>query len=395
MKLIVWHGKWMKDKIVKMNKEITVTRVETTEQFEQLRDEWNTLLFQTPEKDVFLTWEWQFAWWKHIGQNTFKLSLLIIRENEDVIGIAPLMSSIKKKRFTSFRWLENIGNPDCDVGGLIALDSEKIMKALLQYLEEHKYEWDVFELMEINLLNPSTQKILSVINQSQLNTYQMDDKHFYIPFTEQTWEDYYKSLSKNMKHNLKRRTKRINEMGTVTYKKYGGDELTFSNFEEMFILSEKSNFPDLYRTEQLRGFHKSLFEYMQKQEWLQIEMLYVNERPIAFQYGFCFENRYEDWRGGIDKEFETLAPGKLLMMFSLEERFKRGLQENDFLRGVYSYKMDWNPLYRMYANIQIYNRANIKTRLAYWWLRYIKPKLDAWMNKEEKETDEVKNQVEI
>lgn len=374
---------------------VTVTRIQDTQQFESLREAWTTLLFQCENRDVFQTWEWQFAWWKNLGQINNQLWILLFHENKKLIGIAPLMMGEKKRLSVPFHWLGNLGDPDCDVGGLIALDSEKIMKALLKYLEEHKYEWDVFELMEINLLSPDNQKILSVINQAGLNTYQMDEKHFYIPFAEQTWEDYYKSLSKNMKHNLKRRTKRINEMGSVAFKKYSGDTLTSLNFEEMFVLSEKSNFPDLYKTEQLRSFHKSLFEYMQKPEWIQIEMLYINDRAIAFQYGFCFENRYEDWRGGIDKEFETLAPGKLLMMLSIEERFKRGLKENDFLRGVYSYKMDWNPLYRMYANIQIYNRASIKTRLAYWWLRYIKPKLDAWMNKDENEMNEAKNQVEV
>ncbi|NJN79109.1 MAG: GNAT family N-acetyltransferase [Anaerolineales bacterium] len=66
----------------------------------------------------------------------------------------------------------------------------------------------------------------------------------------------------------------------------------------------------MYKSDQTQSFHKDLFSLMQNEEWIQIETLSINDRPIAFQYGFCFEGRYEDWRGGIDKEFETLAPGK-------------------------------------------------------------------------------------
>ncbi|HRJ74767.1 MAG TPA: GNAT family N-acetyltransferase, partial [Anaerolineales bacterium] len=98
--------------------------------------------------------------------------------------------------------------------------------------------------------------------------------------------------------------------------------------------------------------------------------------------GFLFDNKYEDWRGGIDKEFETLAPGKLLMVFSLEERFKLGLRESDFLRGVYSYKTDWNPLSREFTNIQVYNTSNIKSKLAYWWVKHLKPIVESLLSKE-------------
>ncbi|NJN79108.1 MAG: hypothetical protein HC797_00780 [Anaerolineales bacterium] len=70
---------------------ISVTRVENIQQFESLREEWNTLLFQCPDRDIFLTWEWLFAWWKNLGQHDNALWLLLIYEADKLIGIAPLM----------------------------------------------------------------------------------------------------------------------------------------------------------------------------------------------------------------------------------------------------------------------------------------------------------------
>ncbi|MBL8100685.1 MAG: GNAT family N-acetyltransferase [Anaerolineales bacterium] len=366
-----------------MNNKITVTRIETTEQFENLREEWNTLLFQSPEKNIFLTWEWLFAWWKNIGQYHNELWLLLFREGDTLIAIIPLMMSRKKMGIT-LRWLGNIGDPDCDIGGFISINSEKIIQSFVKYIYEHKKDWDVFELMEVNANSPLTQQLLPLLKDSGFKLRQEREQHYYISLNNQTWEEYYNRLSKNMRHNLKRRMKRTSEIGNVTYKKYIGDTLTWKQFEDMFALSEKSNFPDLYKTQQEINFHKSLFHFMQQKEWIQIEFLYVDDRPIAFQYGFCFENRYEDWRGGIDKELDTLAPGKLLMMLSLEERFKRELQESDFLRGIYSYKLDWNPESREFTTIQVYDHTYLKSWLAYWGVKYIYPTLKAWMRKWQK-----------
>jgi CelD/BcsL family acetyltransferase involved in cellulose biosynthesis len=361
--------------------QITVTQVETIEQFESLREEWNALLFQCAEKDIFLTWEWQFAWWKNMGQSKYHLWILLFHQGETLIGIAPFMMMKKRKYGLSFQWLENIGNPECDVSALISIEPEQTTRALLNYLAEKKQKWDVLELMEVNATTAGNQKILKILEESQYGVWRTKEEHFYIPFDGNTWEEYYNQLSKNMKHNLKRRMKRISEMGEVLFEKYSGDSLTWQTFQMMCSVSEKSNFPDLYKSDNLLSFHKDLLAFMQAAEWVQIEMLFINKRPIAFQYGFCFDNKYEDWRGGIDKEFETLAPGKLLMMLSLEKHFKRGLKENDFLRGVYSYKMDWNPLSREFTNIQIYNTSNIKSKLAYAWVKHLKPIVESLLSK--------------
>jgi CelD/BcsL family acetyltransferase involved in cellulose biosynthesis len=370
---------------MKTQNQITITQIETIEQFESLREEWNALLFQCAEKDVFLTWEWQFAWWKNIGQFKYQLRILLFHAGGQLIGIAPFMISQKRKFRFHFRWLENIGNPECDVSAILSVQPEKTAFALLEYLQEKKQEWDVLELMEVNATTTGNQKILKILEDSQYGFWRTKEEHFYIPLAGNTWEAYYNQLSKNMKHNLKRRRKRISELGAVSFKKYSGSSLTWEAFQKMRWVSEKSNFPDLYKFDNVLSFHQDLLVLMKEPEWAQIEMLFIDERPIAFQYGFLFDNKYEDWRGGIDKEFETLAPGKLLMMFSLAERFKLGLRESDFLRGVYAYKMDWNPQSREYANMQLYNTASIKSKLAYWWAAYLKPSLEAWRggNKQE------------
>src|SRR5262245_23535221 len=52
-------------------------------------DEWNALLRQSPSDCVFLTHEWLAAWWKHLADDR-RLAVLAVRENGELLGLAPL-----------------------------------------------------------------------------------------------------------------------------------------------------------------------------------------------------------------------------------------------------------------------------------------------------------------
>ncbi len=358
-----------------MDSPTTVTRIKEIQQFEALRNEWSHILSQSESKDAFLTWEWMFSWWKNIGQHNHQLWLLTVRDGERLIGIAPLMLNTRKKSFFRYRKLENIGNPDCDVSGIVSLEPEKTARVILTYLLDRGSEWDILEIRELPQDCQGTQLLLAAIRENNLRLVETNEKHFYIPLTG-TWEQYYNRLSKNLKHNLKRRRRRAEEMGAIKVERYSGQNLRWEHFLRIFKLNEKSNFPDLYQSEQNQSFHKDLFNLMQAHDWIQIEILFINEKPVAFQYGFTYDGKYEDWRGGIDKEYEFIAPGKLLMMLTMEKRFESEFEESDFLRGNHAYKTDWNPLKRDFLGIQVFNKKSLKARLAFAWIEYIKPHLN-------------------
>lgn len=351
-----------------MDKDITITRIQDIQSFEALRADWNQLLQRTQERDIFLTWEWLFAWWKNIGQHENLLWLLLVKNKGKLVGIAPFMKNYKTKSFIKLTRLENIGNPDCDVSGLIATDIDATTNAIMEYLNKHSNEWDMLEIKELPKESKATTSLINAIKQAGHKSRKSTEEHYYIPLTE-AWEQYYNKLSKNLKHNFKRRLRRAQELGKVTVNQYIGDSLTWEHFEKVFEINDKGNFTHLYKTDQIKSFHRDLFTFMRSLNWLQIEFLYINEKPIAFHYGFIYDERYEDWRGGIDKEYELIAPGKLLMMLSMEARFRMGLKENDFLRGKHSYKTDWLPSHRDFLSIQTFNKASVKSMLVYLFLK--------------------------
>ncbi|HEX6179509.1 MAG TPA: hypothetical protein VF057_14190, partial [Thermoanaerobaculia bacterium] len=61
-----------------------------TRNFEALRGEWSELLDASSAHSIFLTWEWLFAWWKHLGGER-QLSIITVRSRRDgqLLGVAP------------------------------------------------------------------------------------------------------------------------------------------------------------------------------------------------------------------------------------------------------------------------------------------------------------------
>src|SRR3954466_12740584 len=56
------------------------------------REEWDQLLNTAASNVVFMTWQWQAAWWQHFGaQENCQLHLLTMRDDRGVLlGVAPL-----------------------------------------------------------------------------------------------------------------------------------------------------------------------------------------------------------------------------------------------------------------------------------------------------------------
>ena len=70
--------------------------IDCLEKFRALREEWDNLLDNSNADNIFLTWEWQFNWWKAFSSGK-KLHIILARdETGKLMGIAPLYIARKK-----------------------------------------------------------------------------------------------------------------------------------------------------------------------------------------------------------------------------------------------------------------------------------------------------------
>ncbi len=345
-----------------MTQTLQIRLIQETDAFSKLKEEWTALLAYNPFQTVFLTWEWLYAWWLHRRKRA-ELWLITAWEKGNLVGIAPLMLERRKKMGIYHRVLCSLGTPDTDVSGFIVRDGKsEIYTALAEEIRHHVAAWDV---LEVNEFDSRGNEVLTL--QSVFKDYacaRKDNLHYYLP-RQVSWETYQKSLSQNVRGDARRRLRRLQERFKVTFIHHQGVEIGWEDMETIFALNEHGRYPHLYRSESERAFQRCLLELTCGQGWPEIFMLYLDNQPAAYRYGFNFANRFEDWRNGIDMHLSEHAPGKVLLWLTLENCIQRGLSEIDFLRGEEEYKTRWRTQARVYTQLRFVPRTRILALLTY------------------------------
>jgi len=358
------------------NQKIRIEHIQDGARLESMQTVWEDLHQNSPIRDVFLTWEWFSAWWKHYHLNK-DLWLVAAWQGDTLVGLAPLMRVRKQKYGITFRVLMPLSATDCDVSGfLIRNGDESVVAALCEFIIQRRSEWDVIQLSEIEQNLPQTQTMIIAFQKAGYEIYQTPTRHYYLPVNG-TWDDFFNQLPKKLRQNLQRRQRRAEETGTILYTCVKGSEVTWDHFLTIFEINKTGNFPDLYRSEKDQQFHRAIMERMQEGGWIEIHILSLNGEALAYQYGFEMNGRYEDWRRGFSQSYPQLSTGKMLMGMTLEHQFKSGYREVDFLRGVHEYKTDWKPVAREYLKINVIPPQNIKASLAFLLL----PRIKNWIKK--------------
>lgn len=352
-------------------KDIIVKTITSVEEFRMLHADWDNLLKESNHQSAFLSWEMLFTWWCHYGTPN-SLRIFEARIEGTLVGIAPLMLITRKKRGLGFRILQNIGTPHIDVGGfLVKENSEEILKKICFSILELSETWDLLELNEFQKNSLQSKSILDFFTNSKHRFRIKINQHFYLPIDGE-WEVFFQSLSKNLRKDVNRRIRRAEETAKVKFERVQGSNITNSHLELLFNINQKGNFPNLYKSEVDQSFHLALLKAFHDKGIIDIHIMYLGDIPVAFQYGFLFNNRYEDWWGAIDLKYHSLSVGKLLLYQTLKTRFLEKNYEVDFLRGTQSYKEEWDPKSREYIQIKVTNPRRFLAFLSFILLPEIK-----------------------
>lgn len=358
---------------------LTITKINTTDGFLHLRQEWSLLLDHSPSKSAFLTWEWLFTWWEHLGRDK-DLYLLTAREGQELVGIAPLMLTTSRRLGFKTRMLRNLGMPDTDVAGFILKSGRlDVQDAFLTWIENRCYDWDIFELGEFPNHPQPPESAIRCFSSRSYRTRLMPKIHILIA-TNGQWESYYRSLSRHHRRSMRRKETLINEAGSVLrFERYNHGNAKPEHLEEIFTINAKARFPGLYAIDELRRFHLALLKPGNLHEAVDISFLRFDEKIIAFEYGFIYNNIYEAWRGAFDPEFAFYSPGNLIFLNLLKDNFEHKIAGIDLLRGEHEYKKRWGGDDHPYTLLWVIPRRQFLTTLLFFWLPNLRKKIAGWV----------------
>ena len=310
--------------------------------FWALKPEWNHLLQRSYHDNLFLTWEWQSTWWKHLGEGS--LLLLGMRADDDgrLVGIAPLFRSLAEggERVLYLNGCRDIS----DYLDLIVEAGQEVVvyQALLDYLEGDAPDWDLLELCNIP---QESQTFVKLREMAEARGYQtlveVEDVCPIIPLPD-TWDDYLMMLDKKQRHEVRRKLRKADREADTRFVLVGPDHDLRTEMQSFVNLHQLST-PDKdeFMDPTMQEFFFEVAQALQAQGWLQLAFVQIDGERAATLLSFDYGDAILVYNSGYDPvQFRQLSPGIVVTARCIEHAISLGRSKFDFLRGdeVYKYR---------------------------------------------------------
>lgn len=328
--------------------------------FRKRRDAWEELLSRSGADNVFLTYEWVDACIRHFYKDQ-RLLILYVFEGDRPVGIAPLV--IRKYGYFGLpvKAVSFIGTIISDRMDFI-LDGNKkeIMASILEYLMGINPEWDFIDFQEMAEHTGNAETIKAWLKDRKvLKIIGPPVKSFFIHFNGNK-----DSSCRKFSRNLRAGLNKIKNRGSgsdARFERYinkdmGQDGLfyTMNTIEDLSWKGEKRL--GIFSKENTRDFHREIFDTFSKKRWLDISVLSLNEKPIAYAYSYIYGKRSYVYNIAFDKRYSDLSPGTALTWWILKDSLDRGLSEFDFIRGGDSWKNRFTQDFKTHNRVRIFKR---------------------------------------
>ena len=331
-------------------------------EWEALAPVWDRLLLGVPEHTVFQTHEYQRLWWRHFGSDNELFVVLLVRGGE-VCGIAPLQIEavkaygrwLKRLAFIGSRW--EVDRPRL----LFPADEARLTRALVAFLAARSRKWDFCELHE----QPTGSEALGTLEAAFRSAGYLvgrtrDSDCAYLAL-QGTWTDFLAGKSQTFRKNLKTAGRRLRTEGDVAYRVYDTLPDVLEQLEAYRDLEARSwksgEGVGIGRDAGYFEFYREMAERFGQRRAFVVRMLSVDGRPVAGTFGLAHDGVFYSLQIAHDAAFSRSSPGTYLEALEMEQCFRDGFREYEFLGGFLSNKSRWTSTFRYTTQLHVYRRT--------------------------------------
>ncbi len=333
--------------------------------WDALRDDWHALLQRSASPVLFLTWEWQRAWWASFGKGK-ELCLLAKRGSDGgLVGVAPLFMQdtlldahadlpgirVEKPALVGdrLRTVHIVGGTE--VSDYLDVLSPKehyadLWADVFQFLARLD-NWQILDLHSIPAGSPTLPVVEGLARSLgwRVNCVRED----VCPVVElpATWEEYLSNrLSKKQRHELRRKMRKAEQEAAVAWQ-WAHEPGTLDAGLETFFSLHRASHPEknAFMDETMERYFRAIASATARRDWLRLGLLTYDGQPVASYLCFDFGADRLVYNSGFDlSSHGSLAPGIVLMGHLISDAIQRGLQRVDFLQGDERYKYEFGAV---------------------------------------------------
>ena len=331
-----------------------VDLIESLDGLVRLAPQWNELLHASEADCPFLTHEWLETWWKHFGGSR-KLQLLAVRDNDELIALAPLFLAPGPAGMFSRLELLGTGHAGSDYLDLIVRRGRE-REGLHALADAMKASKRALRLTHLPSASVASRLADSLAEDGWTLRIAQGGVCPVVHLAGHSWDSYLGSLGASHRANFRRRYKALTQrfdlrFDVVTDEAARHEALTaLMDFHSQRFGKSSTAFV----TPALREFHHEATARALADGWLRMYVLRLAGTPAAMMYGFFYNNRFYFYQHGFDPQYEPFSVGLVLMGLTLRAAIEEGAVEFDMLWGTEKYKALWAGDQRLLAQLQLF-----------------------------------------
>jgi CelD/BcsL family acetyltransferase involved in cellulose biosynthesis len=351
---------------------IRVTEINSPQQLAGLQAIWTDLLAATPGGTFFQSFDWLETYWRFYGDGVAadeekklnvetlsaagrpeRLRVLLIEADREPIGILPLVVTTEPYRVGVIRVL---GYPLAGWGsfyGPIGPHPAATLRAGLQHIRSTPRDWDLLDLRWIDTDGIDGGKTPQAMRAAGFNfDTQVWHQSAQVELHE-GWEKYWSNRKSTWRSNVRRCERLLRRRGKVEYIRYRPSATATADVDPRWDLYDTC--VELARRSWQGGSttgttlsHPTVRDYLRAAHQsavrtgaVDINLLLLADRPVAFSYNYHFCGWVYGVRNGYDSATVQEGAGTVLMAKMLEDGCRRGDQLVDLGPNYLDCKRYW------------------------------------------------------
>ncbi len=338
-----------------------VREISQIDELKELRTAWATLLRRTAGASFFQSLEWLETYGRHFG-NEMAFRVLVVGDPRRPEGILPLVVYPERTRIG---WLRVLSYPLHDWGsfyGPIGPDPAGTLQAGLRHIRRSVRDWDFMELRWCGApgtdLRHCDDAMQAAGFQSQATIW---DRTAMVDLRGD-WASYFAGRPSSFRNNFRRRQKHLAAMGNLRFERYRPRGETHDDADPRWDLYDAcerlagrswqalSTEGTTLSSDSIRPFLREAHAEAVRLGAVDMNLLWLNDRPTAFAYNYHWQGYVSGLRVGFDPEFTQEGVGGLLWAMSIRDSFERGDRIYDLGAGSLEvkrhYRTDVLPIFR-------------------------------------------------
>lgn len=293
--------------------------------------------------DATATFEWSETLW-HAYLDGAPQWVIVAEDETGVRGILPCSISEESLGGVVFRRLATISSIYDLRNGFLVGGSADVLDLLIQHATHHISGWDafVFKVIDSGLSDVALKEVVKRHNLRLLVL-----RHWLSPFISlpASPDQVMPGLKPNMRSNVRRGEKQLKCLGKLEYR-FFDSEVKVPEFLNLMAVVEERSWK-LAAGSAMTGkpkqekLYRTLTPAMARHGWFLGGALLLDDRPLAFIYGFAFSGVFVDEKESYDDQYKEYRPGNVLKARFLEELVRRKVNTYDYAGEPDQHKARW------------------------------------------------------